>query len=53
MDDDCDDTDASVRPGATESWYDGIDQDCDGADANATGRPGLMVQVGGGMGDWP
>jgi MYXO-CTERM domain-containing protein len=27
-DTDCDDTDSSVNPGATETWYDGIDQDC-------------------------
>ena len=26
---DCDDGDASVSPGASETWYDGIDQDCD------------------------
>ena len=29
-DTDCDDTDASVYPGATETWYDGVDGDCDG-----------------------
>lgn len=29
---DCDDTDAAVNPGATEVWYDGVDQNCDGLD---------------------
>ncbi len=30
---DCDEGDASVNPGATETWYDGVDQDCsDGSD---------------------
>jgi serine protease AprX len=29
---DCDDTDASIYPGATESFRDGIDQDCNGYD---------------------
>ena len=28
---DCDDTDAQVNPGAEETWYDGVDSDCDGA----------------------
>lgn len=27
---DCDDTDATVFPGAIETWYDGIDADCSG-----------------------
>lgn len=31
-DDDCDDAIASVYPGATEIWYDNIDQNCDGND---------------------
>ena len=29
---DCDDADPSAWPGAPETWYDDIDQDCDGAD---------------------
>ncbi|GDX80612.1 hypothetical protein LBMAG42_24230 [Deltaproteobacteria bacterium] len=28
---DCDDTNAAVCPGAAETWYDGVDGDCDGA----------------------
>jgi hypothetical protein len=27
---DCEDGDPTVHPGATEVWYDGVDQDCDG-----------------------
>ena len=37
---DCDDSLASTFPGATETWYDGVDADCDGAsdfDADADG----------------
>ena len=31
-DGDCDESDASVYPGAPETWYDGIDSDCAGDD---------------------
>lgn len=40
---DCDDADERVNPGATETWYDGFDQDClgdDDYDADADGYPG-------------
>ena len=29
---DCDDADGGVHPEATETWYDGVDGNCDGAD---------------------
>jgi hypothetical protein len=28
---DCNDQDPTIRPGVEEIWYDGVDQDCDGA----------------------
>jgi len=37
-DGDCDDSDASAYPGGTETWYDGVDGDCDGeSDYDADG----------------
>ncbi len=29
---DCDDLDPAIRPSAQDTWYDGVDTDCDGAD---------------------
>ena len=34
---DCDDLDPGVGPGAIETWYDGVDQTCDGNDGDADG----------------
>ena len=37
-DGDCDDMDSSVNPGTDETWYDGINQNCDGeSDYDADG----------------
>ncbi len=39
---DCNDADALVHPGSTETWYDGVDQDCaddDDFDADGDGWP--------------
>lgn len=46
--DDCDDLDPLAYPGASETWYDGVDQDCSGdgdGDADADGH--LAADVGG------
>ncbi len=45
---DCDDTDASVNPDATETPYDGVDDDCDGADLEDVDRDGFLSDTVGG-----
>jgi predicted outer membrane repeat protein len=46
---DCDDDDASRFPGAVETPYDGVDQDCDGADLDDLDGDGFAsTRLGGG-----
>ncbi|MFM2245337.1 MAG: hypothetical protein RL071_1411 [Pseudomonadota bacterium] len=45
---DCDDTDPAIYPGATDTPYDGIDQDCDGSDECDVDNDGYDATVCGG-----
>jgi len=45
---DCDDTDAAINPESTETPYDGIDDDCDGADLVDVDRDGFAATSVGG-----
>jgi predicted outer membrane repeat protein len=45
---DCDDDDAATYPGATEVPYDGVDQDCDGADLEDVDGDGEAADLVGG-----
>jgi len=47
--DDCDDDDASRNPAASEAWYDGVDQDCDGHDDYDADRDGQEAAEWGGL----
>jgi len=45
---DCDDSDADIFPGADETAYDGVDQDCDGVDLTDVDGDGYDAAVVGG-----
>ena|GEM_PF-1343338 len=49
VDGDCDDTDAAVNPGAEETWYDGVDADCDEASDFDADRDGQDTDAIGGL----
>ncbi|MCP4809606.1 MAG: hypothetical protein GY913_09460, partial [Proteobacteria bacterium] len=48
---DCDESNADIGPGMDEIWYDGIDQNCDGNDADKDGDGFISVDVPAGY-DW-
>ncbi len=43
--DDCDDDDPAIHPGVAETWYDGIDEDCDGASDFDQDKDGYESEV--------
>jgi hypothetical protein len=45
---DCDDGSASTNPGQVESWYDGVDADCDGWNDYDQDHDGDRIEGGGG-----
>ncbi|MCK6505160.1 FG-GAP-like repeat-containing protein [Myxococcota bacterium] len=45
---DCDDTAPDVHPGAAETWYDGVDQDCAGDDDDDADGDGAAAAEAGG-----
>ncbi len=51
-DGDCDDGDERVHPGAAETWYDGVDQDCDGGSDHDQDGDGRDALTSGGTDCW-
>ena len=47
--DDCNDLDASLNPGATDTWYDGVDQNCSDNDDYDVDADGYVPTVYGGL----
>lgn len=45
---DCQDANPSIYPGAEDTWYDGIDSDCDGSDDFDRDGDGFQHPLGGG-----
>jgi hypothetical protein len=45
---DCDDADPDVHPNAAEAWYDGVDENCDGANDFDQDGDGVLAAAGGG-----
>ena len=48
-DTDCDDADASINPDSSETWYDGVDQDCSGGSDFDQDEDGYIAIDGGGF----
>ena len=49
---DCAEGDPTVFPGAAERWYDGVDQDCDGNDADQDGDGFIPDAYAAAIPDW-
>lgn len=48
-DTDCDDADAAINPDSSETWYDGVDQDCSGGSDYDQDEDGYLSDEDGGL----